>query len=181
MTSDRIFFPGNPWPEGHPVTEFCWTARIEGGKVWFDFALETADYDSERRTQASGETFGDWDAPSVWTNYGSCTISSDSGARGFPVCGVGDFSLARLDGAMFHLDPPPNESTEDEDFAFHVYLLGHDQVSDHRIAFTRLGDTDRFDIDWRGRIALAYAGDFEPRYEFHTTLTSVVAPRLLPE
>lgn len=45
---DRIFFAGNPWPEGHPIRTFQWSARLCDGMVWFDFHLETIDYDAER-------------------------------------------------------------------------------------------------------------------------------------
>jgi hypothetical protein len=33
MRRGRIFFPGHPWPEGHPIRSFQWTvARTHGGE-----------------------------------------------------------------------------------------------------------------------------------------------------
>jgi hypothetical protein len=51
MERNRIYFKDNPWPEGHPIKEFVWSARIEGSDVWFDMHLETENYYSERDNQ----------------------------------------------------------------------------------------------------------------------------------
>ncbi|WP_430781416.1 hypothetical protein [Actinoplanes sp. G11-F43] len=42
----RIWFPGNPWPDGHRIEEFAWTGRIDdAGRLWFDLTLRTGPYD----------------------------------------------------------------------------------------------------------------------------------------
>jgi len=41
---NRIYFKNNPWPEGHAVKNFAWTAEVRDGMVWFHFHLETDDY-----------------------------------------------------------------------------------------------------------------------------------------
>ena len=65
-----------------------------------------------------------------------------------------------------------------EDRAFHIYLLGHDAVADHRIAFTRVPGTQLFDLDWRGKIALAYVGDYEPEHCFRAEIRGVQLPNI---
>ena len=53
---NRIYFKGNPWPEGHPVKEFKWSASIRDGYVWFDMHLESQDYYSERDIEDDEDT-----------------------------------------------------------------------------------------------------------------------------
>lgn len=114
MVEGRIWFPGNPWPDGHRVAKFRWTGWLlpEDG-AGFDFSLKTAAYDEDDR--------------------------------------------ARLDG---------------DDYAFHVYLLGHDSVADHRIRFPVRHGPSRFDVEWTGRVALTYVGDDEFRYEFRAQVSA---------
>jgi hypothetical protein len=44
MSQGRIFFPGNPWPEGHPVEIFQWTASSWHGRIALSFGGDP-DYD----------------------------------------------------------------------------------------------------------------------------------------
>ncbi len=57
----RIWFPGNPWPDGHRIEEFAWTGRLDdAGRLWFDLTLRTGPYDeagvAEDRTRTIGRT-----------------------------------------------------------------------------------------------------------------------------
>lgn len=186
MTQDRILFPGNPWPEGHPVESFQWTASVRDGSVWFDLHLQTAAYDAEREIEQAdeedddeedGEDFAsDWEAPGVWTNYHRCTLSSTKwpGFPGFEVGPVAGYSLQGLDGFEATVDdPPPADQAAN---AFHIYLFGHGAVARHRIRFERVAGTDRFDITWRGHIALSFGGDPDYDRAFTATLFGVAAP-----
>lgn len=179
MSENRINFLGNPWPEGHLVKEFVWEARRKDGEVWFDFHLRTEDYDSERPIDDDEDVEypSDWDAPIVWNNYHACTLSSNYWHDGgFSVGQVGSISLDSLDGKEVSVDSPAPEDIGDN--AFYVYLLGHDAAAHHRIRFSRIPGTDRFNIHWVGRIALAYAGDYEYKHEFEAKLFDVLAPKL---
>jgi hypothetical protein len=172
----RIWFAGNPWPEGHPVRKFEWKAEIREGIVWMLMHLETADYYSERRLD-DGDTEHDseWEAPNVWGNYHRCILASG----GIPVCSVAEFSTNLLDGYEAVVDPLPEAAgMAFNELAFQIYLLGHDSVADHRIRFVRRGGSDRFDIEWTGRIALTYAGDYEFRHDFKARIIDVQAPQL---
>ena len=182
----RIWFPGNPWPGGHRVSEFAWTGRLDrSGRLWFDLTLKTADYDEEFGLPDDGDDDDEvtsWQAPIVWTNYHACTLSSTvwEDATGL---------LAATPERPFRLaDPLPRRLTADPlpvgdpdaEPAFHVYLLGHDSVADHAVTFTGDG-TGRHRVDWTGRIALTYAGDEEFRYGFRAeihdaTLESIALP-----
>lgn len=179
---NRIHFAGNPWPEGHPVKEFRWTASARNNEVWFDLHLRSEDYDAEREIDEPEDEDidhpSDWDAPGVWNNYHRCTLSSTAwgDGGGFAVCALPDFSLARLDGLEVSIDLPPPDDMEDN--VFHIYLLGHDAAAQHRIRFDRIAGTDRFHITWTGKIALAYTGDYEYRYDFSAQLHDVEAPRI---
>ena len=182
LTSDdnRIWFPGNPWPEGHPIKDFEWTAEVRNGKIWFHLHLETQDYDAERNFDDDQKDYdSDWQAPIAWNNYHACTISSTNWHNGgFPFCLLDDYSAESLDGYIAEVDPLPIDPKADlNDLAFHTYLLGHDSVAGHRIQFDRRGSTDRFDIIWTGKIALVYAGDYEYRYDFKAQILDVELPK----
>jgi hypothetical protein len=179
MPANRITFLGNPWPEGHPIKEFEWLASARDGQVWFDFHLQTEDYESERSIDDDEEIEypSDWEAPIVWNNFHACTLSSNNWHDGgFPVGQIGKVSLESLDGLEVSVDSPAPEDTEEN--AFHVYLLGHDASAHHRIKFSRIPGTDKFNILWIGRLALAYVGDYEYKHEFEAKIFEVQAPQL---
>lgn len=176
----RISFPGNPWPEGHEIREFRWSAERRGPNIWFGFHLVTADYYEGRdiADNENAENHSDWEAPIVWGNYHSCTISSDEWhTGGFYACSAAEYSVQRIDGVRLHIDPLPCDLSDGyETRAFHVYLLGHDAVADHHIQFARISETNLFKVIWEGKIALAYAGDYEPKYRFVAEIDDVPFP-----
>jgi hypothetical protein len=179
MPANRITFLGNPWPEGHPIKEFEWLAREKDGQVWFDFHLQTEDYESERpiNDDEDIDSGSDWEAPIVWNNFHACTLSSNYWHDGgFAAGKIGEVSLESLNGIEVSVDNPAPDDTEDN--AFHVYLLGHDAAAHHRIRFSRIPGTDRFNIHWIGKLALAYVGDYEYKHEFEAKLFDVQAPKL---
>ncbi|MFC7624209.1 hypothetical protein [Microlunatus sp. GCM10028923] len=181
----RIFFHGNPWPAGHVITEFAWTAELrpESG-LWFHLHLRTADYDAESPGLSTDED--DWRSAETWTNYRNCTLSSTywSEYPGFLVSGFDQPTpLAELPGRTWIVDPDPGRVGSFEP-AIGLYLTGHDSVIDHRITFSAT-DGARLRLEWTGRIALSYAGDDEFRYAFSARvqpvrLQSITAPPALP-
>jgi hypothetical protein len=175
----RIWFTGNPWPRGHRVATFAWAGRLDDLGLWLDLHLETADYDEEGPGRRAPQERS-WGSPSVWQNYHACTISSTKWGpdRGMQVGSpTAPFDVAR--GGRFRADPlGANACTfdiDDDSYAFHTYLLGHDTVADHVLRLTPLGGAD-FALDWRGRIALTYAG----HDEFHHRFTAGIKRARLP-
>jgi hypothetical protein len=99
---------------------------------------------------------------------------------GFLVGRLSKFSLDRLSGREFLVDTLPFENDDlDGARAFHIYLLGHDEVADHRIRFKRDKKTGLFDIEWEGKIALAYMGEHEFKHSFEAKIYSVEAPAIM--
>jgi len=49
---NRIYFKDNPYPNGHLIKEFKWSARVfsEDG-LWFDFHLISDNYYAEDKTR----------------------------------------------------------------------------------------------------------------------------------
>ena len=184
MIDGRIIFPGNPWPEGHPIEEFEWTARIEGGELWFDLHLQCAEYDSEREIEddEGEEHDASWEAPAVWNNYHRCTLSSTFWGEegGFRVCAIDDFSFAWLDGRVFAVDSAVAEIDDANERPFHIYLLGHDSVANHRIEFRRIAGSDAFDIIWSGDIALSYTGNDQLEHRFEARIARMPCPAIPP-
>ena len=168
MTIQRIYFLDNPYPNGHQIKEFVWSGRLdESEKLWFDFHLETDDYYAEDETGDLDEPESDWKAKSVWGNYHNCTISSTY---------WGELGGIRIDNSVnkFHFDNllqtelsvdtlPIEDNFDYEGLAFHIYLLGHDSCADHKLKFSK---NENYDIEWTGKIALTYGGDYEFKYEF---------------
>jgi hypothetical protein len=186
VVQGRIWFPGNPWPDGHRVTDFEWTGRLDAqGRLWFDLTLATADYDEEG-SPPDDDGDDDWSAPIAWNNYHACKLSSTrwEDATGLLAATPGQaFRLADPGPHRLTADPLPIEDVDD-DPAFHIYLLGHDSVAAHEVFFTRQA-TGRYRIEWTGRIALTYTGDDEFRYRFRAvlddvTLTGVTFPGTMP-
>jgi hypothetical protein len=181
MGIGRIYFRGNPWPEGHEIAVFKWTAERRGNDAWFHFHLETEKYYAERDIEHddSIEYLSDWLAPSAWGNFHSCTISTNEWhPGGFRACSIDQYSARTLDGLTLHVDPLPCDLHDHDSRAFHIYLLGHDTVVDHQIKFMRVSGTDLFDISWQGKIALTYVGEYAPVHAFEASIQGVRAPSL---
>jgi hypothetical protein len=175
VTEGRIWFPGNPWPDGHRIAKFHWKGWLSPQDgAGFGLSLKTATYDEDDRAELDyGEESPDDEErypfggfKGTWMNYSSASIDA---MQGF-VAGTPDEPLdfGRLAEREFHVDPLDQvaDYEDDDEYAFHVYLLGHDSVADHRIRFPVRHAPSRFDVEWTGRVALTYIGDDEFRYEF---------------
>ncbi|WP_046175709.1 hypothetical protein [Domibacillus indicus] len=184
---DRIYFLDNPWPQGHRIIDFKWNAHFkyeeeisEKNGLYFDFHLETADYyeeDADEEDMEEGEEESDWKAKIVWNNYHSCTLSSEEWSyKGFLAGNdKAPFNLEELDGKKYKVDFLSEEEQEEWDpelTAFDVYLLGHDAAAFHTIRFTK-NENGAYRVDWKGKLALAYVGDYEFKYDFQAFVSSV--------
>jgi len=178
MEESRIFFRGNPWKEGHKIKEFQWIARLEPDQgIFMDFHLKSDDYYAEKDFEIDDdeEFTSDWEAHVAWSNYHSCTMSSNNWHLGGILWATAqqatDFNLQ---GKSLYADPLPIdlEKGDYEDLAFHIYLLGHDTCADHRIHFLRKKDDGSFDIKWTGKIALTYVGNTNFEHEFEAKIFS---------
>jgi hypothetical protein len=172
--SGRVYFVGNPWPNGHAVASAAFAAHIDERQgVFLDLELQTERYlsEGEELTDADAHVDDDWTSKFVWSNYHRCTVSSTKwGHRGVRAGTVRDkFDPVELDGRTLRADARPTES--DDERAFGIYLLGHDGIAKHRITF-RARD-GLWDIDWRAAIALEYSGSHEFRHEFSATLVGL--------
>ncbi|MEL6567303.1 MAG: hypothetical protein AAFQ22_02720 [Pseudomonadota bacterium] len=191
--SGRIWFPGNPWPDGHALKEMeLWGILSGEGHPWalpglhLHLCIRSQDYDSEmgeaeRDAAYDGESEeidrgidrSSWQSYIVWGNYHACRIETNVGPR------LGSdsepFALDWLAGRRFELDPvdPDAEYIDFDSQAFHCYILGHDAVAGHDLHLKASEATGHFDIDWSGKVALAYGGDDVYRYDFRAEMRSV--------
>lgn len=163
IDNSRIYFKDSPYPKGHKLKGFRWTAQHdpESG-VLFHFHLETENYYAEDDSQDPDdfEPESDWKAKGAWGNFHSCIISSDYWHFGGFYAGKTEDQIDFSNFPTFHVDPLPRADDFDieEDRPFAIYLLGHDDCADHKISFKK-NDNGNYDIDWSGKIALAYIGD----------------------
>lgn len=174
---DRIYFPGNPWPQGHRISEFEWSARLEPATgIWFDFHLQSADYEAEDTAAEAAEeeaVDSDWESKLVWGNYHRCTISSTKWHTGGILVGTAQqpLDVARLLGSTLTADPLPLPPEADhEELAFLIYLLGHDSCANHRIHFLAQQSPTTYQLRWEGSIALTYAGQEDFVHEFRADI-----------
>lgn len=182
-TRNRIFFKDNPYPKGHRIKKFIWSAHLETGEdkeagLYFDFHLKTEEYGEEDGYDEPEdyEHVSDWKAKIAWENFHHCTISSTKWHYGG--IKVADekqkFDFRSLEGKTIYADTLPIDMSQDyEDRAFHIYLLGHDACADHRIAFVKRNTDGSYNINWKGKIALAYIGEVEFDYEFSAEIENV--------
>lgn len=170
----RIWFPGNPWPEGHKITSCTWSGHIQPGRgLSLFFEIKTEEYyaaDGTHIVEDESEGVSEWASKVGWNNYGSCWIgpSQTSFNPGILVSdGTKPFDLTR-DEYVFTADPLP---VDWETFlarqAFGIYLLGHDAVADHRIHLRKNSADGSYALDWSGKIARAYVGkeSFDHRFQ----------------
>ena len=177
----RIFFSDNPWPEGHPIEKFTWTTRVMDGCIWYDFDLHTADYNAERdpETFEDIEFPSDWEAPGVWNNFHACTMSSTY----WPMEATGFLAKGRdelINGSEFEQSFVVDaiDSFDWNAPAFRIYLLGHDAVADHKIQIRKSNAPGLYDINWSGKIALAYIGEEQFKYRFSAAIRDVPPPQM---
>ena len=174
---NRIYFKDNPYPKGHLIKEFKWSARIypEDG-LWLDFHLISDNYYAEDEGYDEEEDLPNWDAKIVWSNYHSCSISSTKWDMGGILVGTAEkkFNFGEMDDLFFHADklPRPEDWDYEVDLAFGIYLLGHDDCADHQISIKK-NEEGKFDIEWKGKIALTYSGDNEFKHEFYASIENV--------
>lgn len=152
----RITFAKSPWPNGHPIESFTWTAAVVDDRLRFLFDLKSAEYSAEVPGVEPKASDPEWAHPIVWNNYHACSIRADG--TGF-VAGTArePLELGSLGGRTFLVDTKPKSH---DDASFGIYLLGHDSIAKHEITF---GGSGPFSIDWRAKICRSYVG--ERRYE----------------
>lgn len=159
--NNRIFFPGNPWPDGHAIKELFWSARLDPETgLWFDLHLESENYyaeDSDQDTAYDDAIDNDWESKLSWSNFHSCTLSSTYWDNiGFQVASqAAPLDMAVAEGQVFSFDNLP-VTAEHYERAFGIYLLGHDGVADHRVCIKKQPLNQVFSLKWSGRIALEY-------------------------
>ena len=175
--SNRIFFKDNPYPNGHKIKEFIWSGRFEPETgLWFDFHLKTDNYHAEDKSDDEFEPESDWKAKTAWKNYHNCTMSSTEWHYGGILVGTEDKNLdfENLESKTLVADKLPlPEDWDFEDNSFYIYLLGHDSCADHKITFVKRHSFDTYDINWTGKIALTYVGNYNFNYEFSGTIENV--------
>lgn len=182
----RITFPGNPWPKGHAIAEAAWTAELTLEGLRFHLHLVSANYDAgDRKGEDEDEELdSDWKSKVVWTNYHRCSLSSTKwGNAGFLVATPGKpIDIEKLAGVTFRVDPIKRasipEDVELDELAFNIYLLGHDSVMDHTIAFTRRRGPSTYDVSWKARIALTYTGNMKLKHSLVATLPKLTLGKI---
>lgn len=173
------------------IKEFVWSGHLDDqGQLWFDLHLKTDSYYAENPTHFSEkepieaeQDLDDWHSKIVWGNYHACTMSSTFwGSSGIlidatqPKLNFTNWLNTRLTadtlppGAL-NSNPVMPADLEWDDWALNIYLLGHDACANHQIDIAKNGAT--FNVAWIGKIALAYVGQDEFKYDFSANIADV--------
>lgn len=179
MQADRIYFKDNPWPQGHAIKQFTWSAKELAGDIWFEFYLKTVGYNADHNVDdvKDYEHPSDWVTPGTWRNYGWAKITPNSGFR---VCSKAQYNIDFVDGLALEVDPNPEDFEDFSDYAFGIYLLGHDTVAKHHIKFERIGQSTQFKILWTGAIALTYDCLFDKHFNFDHSFFALISGAEFP-
>ena len=195
MTKGRIWFEGNPWPNGHAIKSAdLFITLSEGGEnswppetgAYLGLKIKTDDYyaemleeernrayEAETKASDNNEHIADWTSFIVWQNYGACRIESSNAQIGTHTA---PFDLINLKQAHLSFDTGMTAVADQENDmnAFTCYILGHDSVANHELSFTNTHENpNHFDIDWSGSVALSYLGDNDFSHRFRAKLTQV--------
>ena len=142
--TNRIFFKGNPFPNGHKIKQFVWDGELDPEKgLIFHFHLKTEEYYAEDNSEDIEEDLPDWLSKIVWGNYHNCTLASKERYQEGIIVATPDqkFDFRQLGLLTLTADPLPlAEDWDPDDLAFGIYLLGHDTCADHNIRITHTGD-----------------------------------------
>ena len=186
----RIWFEGNPWPDGHAVRDFMFAGYLNEAGIGLILHLEAADYSEEypdsfpddEEDEEDEESDGSWwGSKFTWSNFGHATISNFNWGVDpdhlVPLLDPGQvFDLETLAPRRYLADPlvpEPEGGFPADDDLFHAYLLGHDQVRGHDIRIAPGHGAGLFDLLWSGRIALIYSGEYEFRHRFRAEIRNV--------
>jgi hypothetical protein len=182
----RIWFEGNPWPEGHAIKECEFRLLLDEQGIGLLLEVVTDDYYAEdpsyfdEDSEDGDEEFEsqpDWESKIVWGNYHSCKLSNiywGIDADTVPRLAT-PFGRENLRKLHFELDTVTfgEESPKDYDeHVFHIYLLGHDAVASHDILIEQQ-DNGLYKIHWSGLIAKAYVGDDVFKHRFRAEAKDV--------
>ncbi|MEM6724885.1 MAG: hypothetical protein AAF598_12650 [Bacteroidota bacterium] len=189
LNPNRIWFKDNPWPNGHALEKVRFFGILSENGIFLHLEIASEKYyaaegwehirkiakahDSQLEKQ---NVTDDWLYYSSWLNYHSGHIKPNN-----PIM-LGNaehsFSMDALHQMVLRLDdPPPIEATwgglDFDGMAFHCYVLGHDAVAHHQIQIQEANKPFEYDIDWTGKVALAYGGDEDFRYDFIVQLRNL--------
>jgi hypothetical protein len=173
----RIWFEDNPWPRGHRIEALEFSLLLDDVGLALLLHLRSEDYfaedTDEEKDREDDEDTSDWDARIVWGNYHRCTLSNTHwGVEPDRLPRLTDLALPldhhAIPALRIEADPVPfgeELPMDDDNHAFHIYLLGHDAVASHDVKITPQGN-GLYALVWTGLIALAYAGhhDFSHRF-----------------
>ncbi|MEO1435249.1 MAG: hypothetical protein AAFV80_06900, partial [Bacteroidota bacterium] len=187
--TNRIWLKNNPWPNGHGLEKVRFYATLSGDGIHLHLELKSEKYYAAEGWEniheiAEAHDFkleeqneeDEWLYYACWLNYHACHLQPNKKV----VLGNAEqpFSMDQLNGLQLILDdPPPIEKNwggiDFDNLYFHCYVLGHDAVGHHHIKIQATSQSNHFDIDWTGKIALAYIGEEEFRYDFTIQIRNI--------
>lgn len=171
----NLKFPGNPWPKGHDLASLELRIRLFDAPLsaCLELSLKSEEYYAREGYDAACKRSDDeedldldsWEAVAVWSNYHACSIESEGWHEDL-LLGTHFSKVSRSILSQITKSIDVGRAADDfDEQAFRCYILGHDAVADHELHI-RAGLDDTYDISWKGRVALAYVGDYDFDHSF---------------
>ncbi|GAA0424470.1 hypothetical protein GCM10009133_36310 [Cocleimonas flava] len=186
-----IKFPGNPWPEGHPLKDFRLGVLLHGSrgdipaKATLDLRFRSEDYcppDHFEKmlavSEAQREETSNWESISSWLNYGAAYATSIASHEDMVIADEETgFDIECLNDFARVIDPIPETISDDDNNyeipAFHSHILSWDDMADHHMHIKRNPKSGLYDIYWKGKCGRSDIGNYRYQHEFELEVSDV--------
>ncbi len=186
-----IKFPGNPWPDGHPLKDFRLGVLLHEprgdlpAKATLDLRFRSENYchphSFEKMSEASKvqpQETSNWESISSWLNYGAAYATSIASHEDMVIADQDTgFDIECLNDFTRLIDPIPEIISDDDDNyeipAFHSHILSWDDMADHHMNITRNPKSGLYDVFWKGKCGRSDIGSYRFQHEFELQVSDV--------
>lgn len=156
MFENKIYFIGNPWPNGHLIKEGAGMSLFKNNNLIFvKLSLKSENYCLESES-FSRET--DWECVDSWSNY--CFANLNLCEELEVDCTKFASLLTKSEFLLKATSLPINYDDLDIN-RNHCYILGHDDVVGHKIKLIKL-ENNNYNVEWSCEYVGTYFGNYEP-------------------
>ncbi len=191
-----IKFPGNPWPDGHPLKDFRLGVLLHKprgqvpAKATLDIRFRSEDYchphNFEKMSEAPAMLISNnqdketpkWESISSWLNFGAAYASSIASHEDMVIADeYTGFDIECLNDFTRVIDPIPeiicDEDNNYEIPAFHSHVLSWNDMADHHMNITRNHKSGLYDVFWKGKCGRSDIGNSRYQHEFELQVSGV--------
>ena len=191
VMNGTIKFPGNPWPEGHPLKDFRLGIILHEPKgdlparATLDLRFRSEDYhypysyeEMSEASEAQPEDTSHWELIDTWLNYRAAYAMSIASHEDMVLADENDgFDLECLNDFTRVIDPIPEIiSDNDNNYdipAFHSHILSWDDMADHHMKISRDPTSGLYNVFWKGKCGKTGVGNYKYQHEFELQASGI--------